>query len=139
MPIDQVQTAVESFLTANWHTTDVAFENAGYEPRVDSSGTIFPWVFVEVYGGLYEQRSVGAGTAAADLWTDSGVIWLHIFVGVGQGSLLAKQYGAALAELFRGLTLTPNITFGDITLGGGGGSTDGNDWTLSTSIDWIQG
>jgi uncharacterized protein DUF4128 len=139
MPLDQVQTAVQGFLTANWTLTDVAFENDGYEPQVAADGTIRPWLLVEVFGGLTEQRSIGAGSAAADLWTDSGVLWLHIFVASGTGSLLAKQYGAALAALFRGLQLDPDIAFGDIALAASGGSSNGNDWSLSASIDWIQG
>jgi hypothetical protein len=139
MPIDQVQTAVQTYLTANWHSTDVAFENDSFEPRSDTNGTILPWMLVEIYGGLYEQRSMGAGSAAADFWSDSGTVWFHIIVGTGTGSLVAKQYAAALAELFRGLQVAPNIAFGDIAIGASGGTSDGNDWSLSVSVDWIQG
>lgn len=139
MPLDQVQTAVHDFLAAHWTATPIAFQNDGYAPTSDGNGTLTPWLLVEVYGGLYEQRSIGAGSPAADLWMDSGQLWLHVFVGSGTGSQLAMSYGAQLAELFRGLELDPNITFGDISLGASGGSTDGNDWTLSTSVDWIQG
>lgn len=139
MSIDQVQTAVESFLAASWSATDIAYENSGYMQRSDGNGTIIPWVLVELNGGIYEQRSIGAGSATANLWTDSGVLWLHVFVGSETGSLLAKQYGAQIAELFRGLTLDPNIAFGDITLAGSGGTLDGNNWSLSISIDWLQG
>lgn len=138
MPVDQVHTAVQDFLTTHWASTAVAYENDGFQPQVDTDGTIEPWLLVEVYGGLYEQASIGAGTAQADLWTDTGVVWLHIFVGSGTGSLVAKQYAAALAELFRGLELDTNIRFGDISIGSGGGTSNGNDWTLSTSVDWVQ-
>src|ERR1700712_596441 len=116
MPIDQVQAAVQTFLAANWTVTPIAYENDGYEPTSDGNGTLTPWLYVEIFGGLYEQRSIGAGSATANLWTDSGTLWLHVFVGSNTGSLLAKQYGAQLAELFRGLQLSPNITFGDITI-----------------------
>lgn len=139
MPLDQVQTAVETYLGVHWTSTPVAFENSSYVPTSDGNGTLSPYVLMELNGGLYEQRSVGAGTATADLWMDSGTMFLHVFVGSGTGSLLAKQYAAALAELFRGLTLSPNIAFGDISMSASGGSQDGNDWTLSLSIDWIQG
>lgn len=138
MPIDQVQSAVEAFIAANWTTTDVAYENTGYVPTSDSNGSVLPWVLIEVFGGLYDQRSIGAGSAAADYWQDCGTVWLHIFVGSGTGSLLAKQYAAAFAQLFRGLELDPNITFGDINLGASG-TSDGNDWTMSVSIAWEQG
>lgn len=139
MAIDQVQSAVQAFLTANWTSTPVAYPNDGFAPTSDGNGSLTPWLLVEVYGGLYEQRSIGAGSAAANLWTDSGQVWLHVFVGSGTGSQLALSYAAQLAELFRGLFLDPNIQFGDIALGASGGSTDGNDWSLSTSIDWLQG
>jgi|SRR6187402_188350 len=139
MPINQVQTAVQAFLTANWTATPVAYQNDGFAPSSDGNGSLVPWVYVEIYGGLYEQRSVGAGSAAANLWIDQGQVWLHVFVGSGTGSQVAMSYGAQLAELFRGLFLAPNIQFGDIALGPSGGTTDGNDWSLSTSIDWMQG
>jgi Bacteriophage related domain of unknown function len=139
MPIDQVHQAVGTFLGANWSATDVAFENDGYVPHTDTDGSIAAWVLVELYGGLYEQVSIGAGSAHGNFWTDSGTLWLHIFVASETGSLVAKQHAAALAELFRGLELEPNIEFGDISIAPSGGSEDGNNWSLSISIDWAQG
>lgn len=139
MPLDQVQTAVQSFLATEWTATDIAYENDGYQLKDDGNGALIPYVLIEVFGGLYEQRSIGAGSAVANLWTDTGTVWAHVFVGSGTGSLVAKGYGATLAELFRGLTLDPNISFGDITMGASGTRQDGNYWGLSISIDWEQG
>jgi hypothetical protein len=139
MPVDQVQTAVEAFLGANWTTTPIAYENADYQPASDGNGTIIPWVFCEINGGLFEQRTIGSGRSATDFWSDSGTLWLHVFVGSGTGSLIAKQTGSALAALFQGLMLSPNIQFGDITFASSGGTLDGNDWAYSLSIDWLQG
>lgn len=139
MPLDQVQTAVETFLAANWTTTPVAFENDGFQPPTNGNGDVLPWILVETNGGLFEQRTIGAGSASTDFWSDNGTLWVHIFVGSGTGSLVAKQYGSALAALFQGLTLSPNIQFGDISMAASGGSIDGNNWSLSLSIDWLQG
>jgi hypothetical protein len=139
MPLDQVQTAVETFLTANWSTTPIAFENDGFQPPTNGNGDVLPWLLVELNGGLYEQRTLGTGNATTDFWSDSGTVWIHIFVASGSGSLIAKQYGSALASLFQGRTLSPNIQFGDITMAASGGTQDGNDWGLSLSIDWLQG
>lgn len=139
MPIDQVQTAVEGFLAASWTQTDLAYENDGYVSRSDGNGSLMPFVLVEVQGALYEQRSIGAGQPSANLWTESGTLWLHILVGSGTGSGTAKRYASALAALFQGLLLDPNIAFGDMTIAASGGTTNGNDWTLSVAIDWTQG
>lgn len=139
MPLDQVQTAVEAFMRASWTATDLAFENDGFVGNTDANDNQIPFVLIEVFGGLYEQRSIGAGSAQADYWQDSGTVWAHVFIASGIGSLPAKQFGSQLAELFRGLTLDPNISFGDIAMAASGGSQDGNDWSLSISIDWIQG
>jgi uncharacterized protein DUF4128 len=139
MSIDQVQTAVETFLAANWTATEVAYENSGYTPKADGNGVVLPYVLAELDGGLYEQRSFGAPTAKQDLWLASGTLWLHVFVASGTGSLLAKQYAAQLAELFRGLELNPDIAFLDITLAASGGMVDGDDWGFSVSINWQQG
>jgi hypothetical protein len=138
VPIDQVQQAVEAYLAANWTTTDIAYENDGYVPHTGTDGTIAPWILVELYGGLYEQRSLGAGSAHANFWVDSGTLWLHVFVGSETGSLTAKQYASQLAELFRGLELPSGIQFGDISIAPSGGTEDGNNWSLSVSVDWVQ-
>jgi hypothetical protein len=139
MAIDQVHTAVETYLRAQWTATPLAFENEGYVPTTDTDGTITPWVLIEIQGGLFEQVSIGAGSAHANYWVESGTVWVHVFVGSGIGSLYAKQLGAQIAELFRGLELDPNIDFGDINIAASGGTVDGNNWSLSISIDWTQG
>jgi Bacteriophage related domain of unknown function len=139
MSLDQVQTAVEAYIAAHWTATAIAYENTGYVPTSDGNGTLTPWLLVEVQGGLTEQRSLGTGDARSNLWIESGTLWAHVFVGSETGSLLAKQLGAQFAELFRGLELDPLIAFGDMTLAGSGGTEDGNNWSLSVSIDWMQG
>src|SRR5690348_10060801 len=102
MPLLDVRSAVRGFLAANWLVTPVAFENEDYEPTTDPNGARQPWVYVEIMGGLYEQLSIGAGSAKANLWQAKGQVWLHVFVPSGSGADAAAGYADALAELFRG-------------------------------------
>jgi Bacteriophage related domain of unknown function len=139
MSIRDVRTAVRSFLTVNWQDTVIAYENEDYEPATDVDGELVPWLFVEVMGGLYEQVSIGAGSATANYWSASGQLWLHVFVASGSGADIASEHADDLAELFRGAELDPNISFGDISIASGAGESDGNNWRLSLSIEWTQG
>jgi hypothetical protein len=134
----QVRTAVKAFLGANWTTPPVVYENEGFEQSSDGDGLLNPYVFVEVMGGLMEQRSIGAGTARSNLWDAQGQVWLHVFVATGSGADQAATWADAIADLFRGLELSPNIEFQDIHIAAGGGSADGTAWRLSVSVDWTQ-
>lgn len=139
MGIRDVRAAIKGFLTVNWADTVIAYENEDYEQETDANGELVPWLFVEVFGGIYQQISIGAGNAHDNYWSASGQVMLHVFVASGSGTDTASEYADELAELFRGLELDPNITFGDISIGGAGGESDGNNWRITLSIEWTQG
>ncbi len=140
MSTDAVYSAVQAFLTDNWTTTPLVFENASGEPPTAPDGSLIPWVEGEVAGNAYCQVSIGAGSPADDRWREEGQLWLHVFVKTGTGSLLARQLATALTLLFRGAQLDPDIEFRDMSVGlGEPGDEDGNFWRLSVSIDWFRG
>lgn len=133
----EVYGAVKDYLTAQWTTTPISFENEPFTPPV-ASGAAGAWVAVEVSGTFYDQASIGAETAAANLWREEGQVWLHVFVRTGSGSLVVRQYAKQLVDLFRGLTLLAGtLRFRDASIGRGQpGDEDGNYWVLSCTVDW---
>lgn len=139
MPMLQVRQAVEAFLREVWQPTVLSFENDSFQQQNDDAGLLIPYVYVEVTGGVYEQRTLGASTPRENYWTTRGQLWLHIVVATGTGYQLAAQWADDLAELFRALELEPGIQFQDIVVASGGGASDGSDFVLSVSIDWEQG
>jgi hypothetical protein len=138
MSSDVVYSAIKAYLTANWTTTEIAWENENFQSPLSSDGSPTAWVAVEITGNLYSQASIGAGTASGNLWREEGLLWLHIFVPTGSGSLVARQYAKQLADLFRGLSLSGDtLRFRDASIGRGQpGSEDGLYWGLSVSIEW---
>jgi hypothetical protein len=138
MSSDAVYSAIRAYLEPAWTATPLAWENENFEMPVDGVGNRLPWVAVEITGNLYSQASIGAGSASANLWREEGLLWLHVFVPSGSGSLVARQYARQLADLFRGLSLSAGtLRFRDASIGRGQpGNEDGTVWGLSVSIDW---
>jgi hypothetical protein len=134
MSSDTVYSAIQAYLTANWAATPLVFENDLYL----LPDTPVPYVVVEISGQVYGQCSVGAESQTGNLWREDGLLWLHVFVPTGTGSLLARQYTKQLVDLFRGLDLIAGaLRFRDASIGlGEAGAEDGNYWRLSASVEW---
>ena len=138
MSSDTLHAALRAYLEANWTATPLAWENEAFEAPRDALGNPLPWVMVEASGNLCAQASIGAGSAAANLWREEGLVWLHVFVPTGTGSALARQHARALVDLFRGLTLAAGtIRYRDASIGRGEpGSDDGKWWRISAGVEW---
>ena len=138
MASDVVYNAVKDYLTANWTTSPLAFENEEFVPPVDSEGRPTPFVAVEVTGNVYGQQSIGASTQATNRWDEEGQLWLHVFVRTSTGSSTARNYAKTLADLFRGTTLlSGDMEFMDASIGlGEKGDDEGNYYRISVSVDW---
>jgi hypothetical protein len=134
MSSDVVYSAIKNFLTAIWTAVPLVFENENYDLPDDPS----PYVYVEISGNLYAQQSIGATSSVSNLWREQGLLWIHVFVPSGTGSLLARQYAKQIADLFRGKELlSGKLIFRDISIGmGQTADEDGNYWRLSVSIEW---
>jgi hypothetical protein len=125
-------TPIEAYLRAQWTSTELVFENEVW-PVPDNPES---FLFVELLGGIYAQASLGAEPVTANLWRESGEVRGHVLVKSGTGTLLARQYAQAFANLFRGVELG-SITFYDASIGAGEpGDDDGNYFRMTVSIDF---
>lgn len=133
MASDIVYGAVQEFLTGRWNATKISWENQTY-----SLGTETAWIMVEITGTSYAQQSIGAGDGDANRWDEDGVLFVHVFVESGLGSLEARRLAKLAADLFRGtLLLGDTLEFGDASIGMGDVSeANGNWWRVSVSIEW---
>lgn len=136
MSSDTVYSAVRTYLEANWTATPLAWENEAFDPPSPADA----WVMVEVSGNSYDQASIGASTRAENRWREEGMVWCHVMVPTGTGSLTARQHATALANLFRGIELPGDIEFRTLSIGlGESADDDGVWWRLSLSAEWIRG
>lgn len=123
---------VHDYLVANWTTTAIAFENEPH-PLPD---TPEHWVFVEIYGDLFAQMSIGAGSRDTNLWRETGQVLLNVMAPRETGSRLARLYANQLADLLRGKDIGV-VRFLDASIGAGqAGEGDGNYWRMTATIDW---
>ncbi len=123
---------IEAYLKAEWTATPVAFENDGFEPPKTASA----FVRVEIFGTYFAQASIGEGDRVENLWREAGMIYLHVCVPRGSGSLPARTYCRQLADLFRGQDLG-NIRFRDISIGAAEvGDEKGNYFRMTVTIEW---
>lgn len=124
-------TALTDYVKANWTTTPVVLENEDW-PLNEGDPAAF--VYVEVFGNLYAQASVG--DPGHNLWREDGTMQLHVFVPNSTGTLVARQHAYDLAQLFKE-TSVAGIVFEDLSLGAGEpGRQDGNYFPFSLSVDW---
>ena len=135
-----VYQAIRDHLVATWTATPLAFENED----VDQHGNPLPpdppvpFVEIELTGTSYGQQSIGESRQADNRWDEEGVLFLHVLVAGGAGSMLARTYAKQLADLFRGTTLLGgNLEFLDSFIGRGRpGERDGNWYLIPVDIEW---
>ena len=125
-------TPIEAYLKAEWTATPLAFENDDYKP----GKTVAAFVTAEIFGTFFDQASIGEGDRVDNLWREAGMIYLHVCVPRGSGSLTARTYCRQLADLFRGQDLGA-IRFRDISIGAAEvGDEDGNYFRMTVTIEW---
>lgn len=136
-----VSAAIEDYLSANWTTTPILFENKS----AAEDGTTLPpdvataFIQLSFTGQSYGQASLGASVQANNRWDESGVLFLDVLVPINSGSRTARTYAKSLCDLFRGLTLlSGSLEFRDATIGEGSKSDkySGNYFTIPVDIHW---
>jgi hypothetical protein len=128
-------TAIRAYLTANWATTPMAWENEAFSKPSPPA----PFVLVQITGDIWDQASIGAGDRTTNRWQEEGALMLDVIVPAGTGSLTARTHATALANLFRGLQLG-DIEFRDISIGLGVAADDRGPWfLLPMRVAWIKG
>ena len=91
MGYEQERIDIESRLSANWTTTDIAWDNVAYIP---TPGTA--WIRCTILPGSAEGLAFGKDTEVEYL----GLIDIGIFTPKDTGSNTARQYADTLAALF---------------------------------------
>lgn len=123
---------VEDYLREVWNVTPIVFENETPSPPDGAQA----WVFVEMAGNLYDIASIGAGSPEANLWRESGTLWLHVMTPVWTGTREGRQHAWDLAELFKAQPI-PGLRFQAMSVGAGEPvETDGNWARMTLTIDW---
>lgn len=125
--------AIKAFLDANFTAAPLVYENTD-TPQAD---TPVAFVFVEISGNSYRQASTGGGLTD-NLFRENGLLWLHVMVPSGAGSVTARTHAETLITLLRNAELVSGkLVFMDASVGlGEPGTEDGNYWRLSVSIEW---
>lgn len=112
--------AFHAYLEGEWTGAAIQWENDASAPP-DTPETL---VFAEIYGGLYQQESVGA--PGGNLWRESGMLYLHVMSVRGTGSREARVIATNLSNLFRERG-PAGIRIIDMSIGAGEpGENDGN-------------
>lgn len=131
MATPQTFEPIEDFLRSQWTVTPLVFENEDFDLADEPEAL----VFVEVFGDLMDQASIGAETVAANRWRENGQLSLHVLVPRGGGTRQARQLSRQLYDLFRGQEIGA-IRFGTASIGAGEpGEMDGNYYRMTVTID----
>jgi len=138
MASEIIYDAVRAFLTTQFTTSPLQWENESPITTTGVGGEPAPWVMVEMTGTLYAQQSLGASVQADNRWDEEGQLWLHVFVPTGTGGREARRIARLLADLFRGTTLLgDSLEFLDAQIGmGEAGDETGSWYRVSVEIDW---
>lgn len=143
MSSDVVFSAVRTYLGETWSTLPVHYENETFTPPAPgatNAATPPAWLEIILEGDTYDQRSIGGGGGSAERWAEEGAVIATIFVPANVGSLYARQKLTTLADGLRGLTLSPNIRFQQMSIGDGAiGTEDGMWWALTLRAHWLRG
>lgn len=94
-----IRTAIESRLSANWTTTDISWDNIPYTPLPET-----PYIRLLIN----EVDSYQASMAAIPCHRTIGLIHILIMTPVGTGTQTARGYADTLDGIFR------NANFSDI-------------------------
>ena len=113
--MDAVFDAVKAYLQANWTATPIAWPNEPFDKPEPPSA----WILAEILGGDFLQMSIGAGSAAANRWEDTGSLFVHVFVPIDSGDRECWQRATALATMLKGLILPGGTTFNSMSIGNG--------------------
>lgn len=139
MSSDVVYTAIRAMLDPSWTACPLRWENETFTPADPADKTVV-FAAVEISGSSYEQASIGAAPAAANLWREEGAVWFHVFVPAGTGSTKARQVAKQLCDVFRGQTVQTTLgalRFRRSSIGTGERATeDGNWWRVSAEVEW---
>lgn len=121
---------IEQRLKVSWQETPIIFENEGF----DLPGLPSQFVYVEVFGDIYQQDTMGA--PGENEWLEAGQLYLHVMTPNGTGSRDARDIANRLTYLFREQPLS-GIYFRQMSIGSGEpGRSFGNYYAMTATIEW---
>lgn len=127
--------ALRNWLEGAWSATVLRFENETPYPPAD----LAPFVYLEVTGDLFSQLSIGAGSPDANLWREEGVATLSCCVPTGSGASLARGMASTLADMMKGLSLSPGLQCTSMIVGAGDRFVhDGNYFAVPLITNWYR-
>ncbi|PWJ93526.1 hypothetical protein C8D77_101205 [Mesorhizobium loti] len=123
---------IEQYLTAQWTTTPLIFENMPDDLPDDPAH----FVFVEIFGDFFDQASIGAETRSANLWREVGQLYLNVMTRNNIGTRKARELAGQLIDLFRGMEIG-TVIFREASLGAGeAGKYKANYYAMTATINW---
>ena len=126
--------ALRNWLTAAWSVTELRFENENPEPPAG----LADFIYLEVVGDLFSQRSIGAGSPTANLWREEGAAIFHCCVKSGSGVSTARGYAASLADALRANPVPGLVCEQQIIGAGGPFAADGNYFDVPLITNWYR-
>jgi hypothetical protein len=95
-------------------------------------------VFVALDDSDFSQESIGAGSAQANLWRETGALLFRINTPIDTGTLRADALVAQIRNLMLGLILPNNIHFTDMPTVGRSAAEDGNWYSVWVRVLWVS-
>jgi hypothetical protein len=118
--------AVKDLIEAEFLDYPVVWPNE-HSPT-DSS---LPWVYIDVTGVATRRIELGIGA-----YEETGLIWLHIYVPVGTGTLEARTIARTLSRIFL-LARDSPVRFGHQSAAQGSpGDDDGVLWRQTMTVEY---
>ncbi|MBB6011878.1 hypothetical protein HNR59_001223 [Aquamicrobium lusatiense] len=112
----------------------VRYENDFVQNLLDENTPA--WVYVEIYGDSYNQDTMGA--PGANVWEETGAVYLHVMVPSGTGSADARAHANTLLNLFREKPVN-NIFMPEMSIGAGDPGRDfPNYFAITATIAWTR-
>jgi hypothetical protein len=142
--------AIKTKFVTDWgSTTRVAFVNqtpaAPWPPR-NGSNALEPWVLLSIEGA--GAAHPGFGTPGNQVYLYNGLIYIHVYIPVGNDVAAAQTLAVAAGEIFRAQKLYDNgdgcyvRTWTPRVDGGGPGSDDGVWFRVTAAVPfeyWHRG
>jgi len=134
-----VRGAVRNYLAANWTTSELVYESTLTEPPVQSDGVLRPYFYIQVSYNSTDQWSIGEEPRTGNRWREDGLVFFHLYTPAGAGMDVSDEHADAMIALFKGLQLSPDIEFRNISSDiGGPGDDNGNYYRISISVEWVR-
>lgn len=128
-----------AWLRMNWTATELRWENEDLDPPKGADGKSTPFVMFELVSDVATQKSVGAGSPAANLWRENGQALFHVYVPQGSGTDVLRQHAETMMLALRGLALTPGIRVEDISINyGDPGQRMANWFFMTVAAGWVR-